>query len=168
VREAVAIAAQEELPLFAGGKSFGGRMTSQAQAIAPLRGVRGLVFLGFPLHPPDKPGRERAEHLAGVDIPMLFVSGTRDGFARLPLLRATVKKAGADLVLVEDGDHSLHVRRKVTGKRNPEVLAEVADSIAEWMFSRTGPGRSRGRAGARDRAPRRGPSRAPSRGRPRP
>jgi len=142
VREAVAEAASQALPMFAGGKSFGGRMTSQAQALSPLPGVRGLVFLGFPLHPPDKPGRERAEHLAEVDVPMLFVSGTRDDFARLPLLRKTVRAAHAELLLVEDGDHSLHVRKKITGKGDAEILAETADALARWMISRAGPSAS--------------------------
>src|SRR5437868_2594919 len=107
VRAAVAEAARRcpGLPLSAGGKSFGGRMTSQAQAIAPLPGVRGLVFLGFPLHPPGKPSIERAEHLADVKIPMLFLQGTRDEFAELRLLQPVIERLGsrASLHLVKDG-----------------------------------------------------------------
>src|SRR5690349_12767476 len=113
VRAAVPEAARScpGLPLIAGGKSFGGRMTSQAQAIAPLPGVRGLVFLGFPLHPPGKPSVERAAHLSDVKIPMLFLQGTRDEFAELRLLEPVIEDLGslASLHLVEDGDHSLHV-----------------------------------------------------------
>src|SRR3989442_2580318 len=113
VRAAVAEAGRVApgLPLVAGGKSFGGRMTSTAQAEAPLPGVRGLVFLGFPLHPPGRPGDSRAEHLAQVQVPMLFLQGTRDDFADLKLLKPLVKRLGqrATLHLVEGGDHSFHV-----------------------------------------------------------
>src|SRR5690242_6261035 len=112
VRAAVAEAARAApgLPLLAGGKSFGGRMTSTAQAEAPLPGVRGLVFLGFPLHPPGRAGDSRAEHLARVEIPMLFLQGDRDQFADLKLLKPVVKGLGerATLHLVEGGDHSFH------------------------------------------------------------
>src|SRR6476661_5305720 len=113
VRAAVAEAARccAGLPLIAGGKSFGGRMTSQAQAIAPLAGVRGLAFLGFPLHPAGKPSSDRAKHLAEVDVPLLFLQGTRDSLAELKLLEPVVKGLGrvATLHVVEGADHSLHV-----------------------------------------------------------
>jgi predicted alpha/beta-hydrolase family hydrolase len=122
------------LPLLAGGKSFGGRMTSQAQAIAPLPGVRGLIFLGFPLHPPGKPSTERAEHLPHVKIPMLFLQGTRDEFAELDLLEPVVKSLGslASLHLVAHGDHSLHVPAR-SGRKASEVMAEVLDTAAAWI-----------------------------------
>src|SRR5437660_709288 len=112
VAEAVRIA--PGLPLLAGGKSFGGRMTSTAQAEAPIAGVRALVFLGFPLHPPGRPGDSRAEHLAQVQIPMLFLQGTRDDFADLKLLKPLVQRLGerATLHLVEGGDHSFHVLKR--------------------------------------------------------
>src|SRR5947209_6341793 len=115
-----------ELALFAGGKSFGGRMTSQAQAASPLLGVRGLVFLGFPLHPPGQPSDERAKHLFDVQIPLLFLQGTRDDFARLDLLEPLCKRLGprATLKLFQDADHSFHVR-KSTGRKDPEVLSEL-------------------------------------------
>ncbi|MEX0590610.1 MAG: alpha/beta family hydrolase [Xanthobacteraceae bacterium] len=136
VRAAVAAAARraEDLPLFAGGKSFGGRMTSQAQAAAPLPGVRGLVFFAFPLHPPGKPSTERAEHLADASLPMLFLQGTRDEFAKLELLQSTVARLGdrATLNLFEEADHSFHVPAK-TGRKDAEVLAEILDVAAEWM-----------------------------------
>ena len=121
------------LPLVAGGKSFGGRMTSTAQAEAPLPGVRGLVFLGFPLHPPGRPGDSRAEHLAQVQIPVLFLQGTRDEFADLKLLRPVVKRlgAGATLHLVEGGDHSFHVLKR-SGRTDADVMSELADVVTEW------------------------------------
>ncbi len=136
VREASAQA--PGLPLFAGGKSFGGRMTSQAQAASPLPGVRGLAFLGFPLHPPGKPGDERAAHLSDVKIPMLFLQGTRDEFAELALLRDVVKKLGAraTLRLFDDADHSFHVPAR-TGKKDPEIRAEMADAMTAWMAGGT-------------------------------
>src|SRR5213079_461081 len=116
VRAAVAEAARiaPDLPLVAGGKSFGGRMTSTAQAEEPLPGVRGLVFLGFPLHPPGRAGDQRAEHLAQVQVPMLFLQGTRDDFADLTLLKPLIKRLGqrATLHLVEGGDHSFHVLKR--------------------------------------------------------
>jgi predicted alpha/beta-hydrolase family hydrolase len=123
-----------DLPLFGGGRSFGGRMTSQAQADAPLPGVRGLAFLGFPLHPAGKPGVERAEHLARVTVPMLFVSGTRDALAELDLLRPVVAELGerATLHLVNDADHSLHVPAR-SGRTAAEAQAEALDAVAEWM-----------------------------------
>jgi predicted alpha/beta-hydrolase family hydrolase len=135
VRAAVAAAARAApgLPLVAGGKSFGGRMTSTAQADAPLPGVRGLVFLGFPLHPPGRPDDKRAEHLGRVQIPMLFLQGDRDEFADLTLLRPVVKQLGerATLHLVEGGDHSFHVRKRA-GKTDADVMDELVDAIAEW------------------------------------
>jgi hypothetical protein len=138
VRAAVARAAElaPELPLFAGGRSFGGRMTSQAQAHAPLPGVRGLAFLGFPLHPAGKPGIERAEHLARVQVPMLFVSGDHDALAELDLLRPVVVSLGerATLHLVAHADHSLKVPAK-SGRTPAEAGAEALDAMAEWMVS---------------------------------
>src|ERR1041385_6641951 len=110
VRAAVLEASKLKLPLFAGGKSFGGRMTSQAQGTEPLPGVRGLVFLGFPLHPPGKPSDARAKHLLDVEIPLLFLQGTRDQFAELQLLEPLCKKLShATLTLFQDADHSFHV-----------------------------------------------------------
>jgi predicted alpha/beta-hydrolase family hydrolase len=122
------------LALFAGGKSFGGRMTSQAQAASPLPGVRGLVFLGFPLHPAGKPSDERAKHLFDVRVPMQFLQGTRDELADLQLLKPLAKQLGArtTLELFEDADHSFHVPAR-TGRKDPEVLAQVLDALASWM-----------------------------------
>ncbi len=135
VRAAVIEAARAApgLPLVAGGKSFGGRMTSTAQAEAPLPGVRGLVFLGFPLHPPGRPGDSRAEHLARVQIPMLFLQGDRDDFADLKLLKPVVKGLGerATLHLVEGGDHSFHVLKR-SGRTDTEVMAELVETIVAW------------------------------------
>jgi hypothetical protein len=121
------------LPLFAGGKSFGGRMTSQAQAAEALPGVRGLVFVGFPLHPAGKPGTTRAEHLAQVAIPMLFLQGTRDELASLQLLEPVVAALGrrAKLQIVDDADHAFHVRAR-SGRKDHQVIAELAQAIAEW------------------------------------
>ena len=136
VRKAVAEAARRhpELAILAGGKSFGGRMTSQAQASQPLPGVRGLVFFGFPLHPPGKAGKSRADHLTSVDVPMLFLQGTRDEFAQLDLLREVVDGLGdrATLHLVEQGDHSFKVPKKSTGKTEADVMNELADTIQQW------------------------------------
>lgn len=135
VREAVAEAtrAAPGLPLLAGGKSFGGRMTSQAQANKPLPGVRGLVFLGFPLHAPGRPGTERAEHLSAVQVPMLFLQGTRDEFATLELLRGVVDRLGnrATLHLIEEGDHSFKVPKR-TGKTERDVMDDLATTIQQW------------------------------------
>jgi predicted alpha/beta-hydrolase family hydrolase len=135
VREAVIDAARVApgLPVFAGGKSFGGRMTSQAQAHEPLPGVHGLGFLGFPLHPPGRPGISRAEHLSEVKIPMLFLQGTRDEFAGLDLLRPIVKKLGKSVTLhvVEGGDHSFKVLKR-TGRTEGDVMSELADTITAW------------------------------------
>jgi len=123
-----------QLPLVAGGKSFGGRMTSQAQALEPLSGVRGLAFLGFPLHPAGKPSTERAAHLAGVDVPMLFMQGTRDALADPDLLRPIVDELGprATLLLVPDADHSFHVPAR-TGKTDAEVREEMLDALTSWI-----------------------------------
>jgi predicted alpha/beta-hydrolase family hydrolase len=138
VRAAVAEAARVSpgLPLFAGGKSFGGRMTSQAQAREPLPGVRGLVFFGFPLHAPGRPGVERAEHLSAVEIPMLFLQGTRDEFASLDLLQGVVRRLGsrATLHLIDEGDHSFKVPKR-TGKTERDVLDELATTIQQWADS---------------------------------
>lgn len=122
------------LPLFAGGKSFGGRMTSQAQAGDPLPGVRGLVFLGFPLHAPGRPSTSRADHLDGVQIPMLFLQGTRDEFAGLDLLRPVVEQLGprATLHLVEGGDHSFKVLKR-TGRTEADVFDELSTTMTAWM-----------------------------------
>ena len=137
VRAAVADAARlaPELPLFAGGRSFGGRMTSQAQALEPLPGVRGLAFIGFPLHPAGKPGIDRADHLKEVDVPMLFVSGERDALAELDLLKPVVTELGdrATLHLIEAADHSLKVVAK-SGRTAAEAETEALDAVAEWMF----------------------------------
>jgi len=121
------------LPLLAGGKSMGGRMTSQAAAQRPLDGVRGLVFFGFPLHSPNQPGTKRADHLAKVAMPMLFLQGTRDTFADLQLLRPVCTKLGsrATLHVIETADHSFHVLKK-SGRSDPEVLRELAEKAASW------------------------------------
>jgi len=121
------------VPLFAGGKSFGGRMSSQAQAQAPLDGVRGLVFVGFPLHAAGKPARERAAHLAQVSVPMLFLQGTRDSLADLPLMRDVTSELGAvaKLHVVEGADHSFHVLVR-SGRRDAEVIDELAAQIGYW------------------------------------
>jgi predicted alpha/beta-hydrolase family hydrolase len=131
--EAVRIA--PDLPLFAGGRSFGGRMTSQAQADAPLPNVRGLAFIGFPLHPAGRPGIDRAEHLSRVEVPMLFVSGARDALAEMDLLRPVVAELGdrATLHVIADADHSLKVPAK-SGRTAAEAEAEALDTIAEWMI----------------------------------
>lgn len=136
VRAAVAAAARlaPGLPLVAGGKSFGGRMTSQAQAETPLPGVRGLVFLGFPLHPAGKPARDRADHLADVAVPMLFAQGTRDTLAEPALLAPVVAGLGkrATLIAIEAADHSFHVPAR-SGRSDAEVLAALLDDVAAWI-----------------------------------
>lgn len=136
VRAAVKRAAKlaPALPLFAGGKSFGGRMTSQAQALEPLLHVRGLVFLGFPLHPPDKPSVERAAHLSDVHVPQLFVQGTRDALAKTGLLRGVVKRLGkrARFWPVKGADHSFGVLVR-SGRTHEEVLREMAGVVAAWI-----------------------------------
>jgi predicted alpha/beta-hydrolase family hydrolase len=120
--------------LFAGGKSFGGRMTSQAQAAAPLPEVRGLVFLGFPLHPAGRPSDERGKHLFDVQIPMLFLQGTRDDLANLQLVEPLCKQLGAraTLKLFQDADHSFHVPAR-TGRKDSEVRVELLDALADWI-----------------------------------
>jgi predicted alpha/beta-hydrolase family hydrolase len=137
VRAAVAKAAElaPDLPLFAGGRSYGGRMTSQAQAVKPLDGVRGLVFLGFPLHPAGKPGVERADHLEEVQIPMLFVSGSRDALADMALLEPLVAGLGerGTLHIVEGGDHSLNTLAS-SGRTAADARIEAVDAAAEWML----------------------------------
>jgi hypothetical protein len=120
-------------PLLAGGKSMGGRMTSRAAATAPLDGVRGLVFLGFPLHPAGRPGVSRAEHLARVGVPMLFLQGTRDTLADLTLLAPIVERLGERAVLrvIEHADHGFHVLKR-SGRTDEQVLDELATAVAEW------------------------------------
>jgi predicted alpha/beta-hydrolase family hydrolase len=121
------------LPLLAGGKSMGGRMTSQAAAQHPLEGVRGLLFFGFPLHPPSRPGTKRADHLRKVSVPMLFMQGTRDTFADLKLLRPVCAKLGsqATLHVIEKADHSFHIL-KSSGRSEAEVLRELAETAVSW------------------------------------
>ena len=136
VRAAVAEAARNlpSIPVLAGGKSFGGRMTSQAQAEAPLAGVIGLAFLGFPLHPAGRPSVTRASHLADVGIPMLFLSGTRDALAEMSLLRSVVAGLGrrAALHTLEQADHSFHVPAR-SGRKDAEVLCEALDAFSAWF-----------------------------------
>lgn len=138
VRAAVAAAVSlaPGVPLVAGGKSFGGRMTSQSQAATALPAVRGLVFLGFPLHPPRRPSDMRAEHLAAVRIPMLFLQGTRDQLAELPLLQRVVERLGplATLKLFQDADHSFHVPAR-SGRTDSQVRGEMLDAFAVWTES---------------------------------
>jgi uncharacterized protein len=135
VRTAVAEAGKHAptLPLFAGGKSFGGRMTSQAEAHGAM-GVKGLAFLGFPLHPPGAPAETRGEHLAEVTVPMLFLQGTKDEFAELSLLKPLVKRLGrrATLRLIEDANHSFRVPAK-TGLKEAEIMTELADTLTGWI-----------------------------------
>jgi predicted alpha/beta-hydrolase family hydrolase len=146
VTHAVVRAAVEEaarrcpgLALFAGGKSFGGRMTSQAQAIAPLAGVHGIAFLGFPLHPAGKPSDTRARHLGDVHLPMLFIQGSRDKLAEPQLLEAVVKGLGssASLHSVQGADHTFKVLAR-SGRRDDEVMREVVDTLAIWIVSIAG------------------------------
>ena len=136
VRAAVEEAARccPGLTLVAGGKSFGGRMTSQAQAIAPLAGLHGLAFLGFPLHPAGKPSDARAKHLSDVHVPMLFVQGTRDKLAELQLLEPFVKRLGtsASLHLVQEADHSFHVLAR-SGRNDRDVMSEIAGTLSGWI-----------------------------------
>jgi uncharacterized protein len=122
------------LPRFAGGKSFGGRMTSQAQAANPLDEIRGLAFMGFPLHPPGKPLAERGGHLDDVRVPMLFLQGTRDEFATSSLLQALIRRLGsrATLALFKDANHSFHVPAR-TGRTDAQIRAELAMTLAKWM-----------------------------------
>jgi uncharacterized protein len=136
VRAAVAEAVRllPELPLIAGGKSFGGRMTSQAQAAAPLPGVRGLAFLGFPLHPAGRPAQERGKHLFDVQIPMLFLQGTRDALAQPQQLAPFCQALGprATLRMFDGADHSFHVLAR-SGRSDAQVRGETADALAEWI-----------------------------------
>lgn len=136
IRAAVQEAARRMpgIPLFAGGKSYGGRMTTQAQAAGPLAGIRGIVLVGFPLHPAGKPSTERANHLSEVDIPMLFLQGTRDTLAGLALMRQVTGKLGsrATLHVVEGADHSFHVPAR-SGRDDEQVRNELLDTMAEWM-----------------------------------
>ncbi len=138
VRAAVVEAATlaPAIPLFAGGKSFGGRMTSQAQSVDPLPGVRGLAFLGFPLHPPGQPSDSRAGHLARVQIEMLFLQGTRDDFAKLELIQPVVSQLGdrARLQLFPDADHSFHVPAR-SGRTDAEVRGDLTRTLAAWIQS---------------------------------
>jgi predicted alpha/beta-hydrolase family hydrolase len=140
VRAAVAAAANlfPGMPLLAGGKSFGGRMTSQAQAGAELPGVNGLVFFGFPLHPAKRPSDERARHLSDIAIPMLFLQGTRDALAEFGLLQALVARlgAGATLVCAEGADHAFHVPLR-SGRTDSQVLAALLDATAAWASQLT-------------------------------
>jgi predicted alpha/beta-hydrolase family hydrolase len=141
VRAAVEEAARccAGLALVAGGKSFGGRMTSQAQAIAPLAGVRGLAFLGFPLHPAGKPSDARAKHLSDVDVPMLFIQGTRDKLAEPQLMEPVVKRLGApaSLHLVQEADHSFHVPAR-SGRNDRDAMREVVDALSTWIIATAG------------------------------
>jgi len=123
-----------ELALFAGGKSFGGRMTSQAQAGSALSGVKGLVFLGFPLHPAGRPSTDRAKHLFDVQIPMLFLQGTRDNLATIELVETLCQQLGARATLkpFQDADHSFHVPAR-TGRKDSEVRVQLLDALADWV-----------------------------------
>ena len=136
VRAAVAHASRllPKMALFAGGKSFGGRMTSQAQAAAPLPGVRGLAFLGFPLHAPGRPSDERAQHLYEIRIPMLFLQGTRDEFADFSLLEPLIKRLGerATLAQFQDTNHSFHVPAR-SGRTDAQVRSVLLDTLADWI-----------------------------------
>lgn len=136
VRAAIAKAGEllPEAPLIAGGKSFGGRMTSQAQSLSPLAGVSGLAFLGFPLHAAGQASDARAAHLFDVRVPMLFVQGTRDALADMELVRPLVKKLGARATLhaVDDADHSFHVPAK-SGRKDAEVRGEFLDAFVAWV-----------------------------------
>ena len=146
VRAAVAEAARQlpAMPLVAGGKSFGGRMTSQAQATSPLLDVVGLAFLGFPLHPAGKPSAERAMHLSEISVPMLFLQGTRDGLAQEALMTATVGRLGprATLKPLDGADHAFHVLTR-SGRTDTQVLGEMLDALAAWI---------RGLVGSQDKA----------------
>lgn len=127
------------LPLLAGGKSMGGRMTSRAVAAQPLEGVAGLVFLGFPLHPAGQPGISRADHLARVELPLLFLQGTRDALADLDLLRPVIERLGerATLRVIEHADHGFHVLKR-SGRTDDQVLDELADATVTWLEARGG------------------------------
>jgi uncharacterized protein len=146
VRAAVSAAARHaaNLPRIAGGRSFGGRMTSQAQAIAPLAGVLGLAFLAFPLHPAGRPSDERAKHLSDVKVPMLFLQGTRDDLARLDLLEAVTGRLAplATLKLLQDADHSFHVPAR-TGRKDQDVRMEALQEFVAWTQRLSDGGRAR-------------------------
>jgi uncharacterized protein len=135
VQSAVAAAHEHlpTLPLFAGGKSFGGRMTSQAQALAPLPHVRGLCFFGFPLHTAKQPSTTRADHLSSITIPMLFLQGTRDSLAELPLIQEVVERLPASVTLkvIDHADHSFHVLVR-SGSTDAQVMALILDELARW------------------------------------
>lgn len=136
VRAAGAVAATQlpQLPLIAGGKSFGGRMSSLAQAKEPLPGVRGLCFFGFPLHPADKPAADRGDHLADITVPMLFLQGNRDALAEVTLLEPLAASLGrrATLHLIENADHSFHVPAR-SGRKDSDVTTEILDVMAAWV-----------------------------------
>ena len=136
VRAAVAECARRvpTLPLIAGGRSFGGRMSSQAQAEQPLPGVRGLAFLGFPLHPAGRPSDSRAGHLSRVEIPLLFLQGTRDALAERPLLEALLARLGAraSVSWLEDADHAFHVPAR-TGRNDAQVMSMLLESLCRWL-----------------------------------
>jgi predicted alpha/beta-hydrolase family hydrolase len=139
IRAAVAEAARHmpDVPLFAGGKSYGGRMSTQAQAAEPLPGLRGIVLVGFPLHPAGKPSTERAAHLDDVTLPMLFLQGTRDGLAALDLITQTTANLGkkASLHIVDGADHAFHVLVR-SGRTDAQVREELLDTMAAWMRKR--------------------------------
>jgi predicted alpha/beta-hydrolase family hydrolase len=139
IRAAIAEAARRmpDVPLFAGGKSYGGRMSTQAQAAEPLPGVKGIVLVGFPLHPAGKPSTERAAHLAGVKRPMLFLQGTRDDLADLDLITQTTESLGkkASLHVVEGADHAFHVLVR-SGRTDAQVREELLDTMAAWIAKR--------------------------------
>lgn len=138
-RAAAAAAAQfaGDLPLFAGGRSYGGRMTSQAQSLDPIAAVRGLIFLGFPLHPAGAPAIDRADHLANIEVPMLFISGDRDALADISLLKPLVESLGerATLCTIEGGDHGLRVLAK-SGRTSEQAQVEALDAVAKWIGER--------------------------------
>ena len=146
VRAAVKVAKKlaDGIPLFAGGKSMGGRMTSLAAAKEPLDGVRGLVFLGFPLHAAGAVSAERGAHLTDIKIPMLFLQGSRDALANLKLLKTVCHRLGknAELFVVEGGDHSFHMLKR-SGRSDDQVLNDLADMVASWMRLNSGQGRER-------------------------
>lgn len=138
VRSAVAAAERfaGEIPIFAGGKSMGGRMTSLAEARESLNGIKGMIFFGFPLHAAGKPSAERGKHLAEINVPMLFIQGSRDTLADLKLLKPLCRSLGkrAELFIVDGGDHSFHML-KSSGRSDGEVLDEVVEKAAAWMAS---------------------------------
>ncbi len=138
IRAAIGRARELEpvLPLIAGGKSFGGRMTSQAQSLSPLPGVRGLAFLGFPLHPAKKPSLARADHLTKISVPMLFVQGTRDALAEVALIHRAIETLGdrASLTMIDGADHAFHVPAR-SGRTDGDVLCAIADALRAWIPS---------------------------------